>query len=311
MDRGWHSGAGELTDDLFTDWKAEGSERPVGVRGSDFGGGLEEVAAAEDVADVDPEDEVTVVGVAELVFELGDPSVGVDLDGVVELEAVDEEGDPGEGLEVDGAWHLGSAAVDGVEHDGHGLGVEAFGKGEVDAAVGLGARVGVGVVQLVLENARRENDVLRGCLDAQARGRFDGGGRWAVGVGDGFDPRRKGLGARGDDEEDVGFVTGDVVDGEQVGKGRAHDSHLDRVHPGCPIDGEGRGGTKVEEREGRRAFFLTATSRGRPRIEVKVLVSSELCRDCVRGRPHHAIIALFPLGAFLAPRCGRVNWGQR
>ena len=142
------------------------------MRHRNLGDGLEHLGPPEHMAHVQPQHQIPIVGLGDAVLQLRDPPVGVHFDGVEQLQLIDKQGDLGEGVEIHLARHLGSPAVNGVEHDAYRFGAEPSGQTEMNAAVGLGAVLGAagGVLQLVAKHARRERQVLGGGLDAQSRG---------------------------------------------------------------------------------------------------------------------------------------------
>jgi hypothetical protein len=138
------------------------------VCGGCFGDGFEDVGLAEDVADVDPEDEVLVVGIGDAVGQIGDPPFRIDLDGIKQLEAVDQEGNLCQGFEVNGPRNFGSPVVDCVHDDGHGVCVESACQLEVNPAIGLPYRVGAGELQFGMKHAGCEREVPRRDFHSQA-----------------------------------------------------------------------------------------------------------------------------------------------
>jgi hypothetical protein len=138
------------------------------VCGCRLGDGFENVGLAEDVADVDPEDEVFVVGVGDAVGQIGDPPFRIDLDGIKQLEAVNQQGNLGEGFEIDGPRNFGTPVVDCVHDDSHGVCVESARQLEVNPAIGLPYSIGAGELQFGMEHARCQREVPRRDFYSQA-----------------------------------------------------------------------------------------------------------------------------------------------
>ena len=141
-------------------------DRAVGLGCRGLGDGPEDVGVPEDVADVEPEDEVAVVRVWEVTLQFGDPSFGVHVNSIKQLEAVDEDGDLRVGLEIHGPRHLGPAGVDGVQDDADGLGVESLAELDMNPAISLPGGFAAGELQLVPEHTGGEREVPGGDLDA-------------------------------------------------------------------------------------------------------------------------------------------------
>ncbi|KAL2258660.1 hypothetical protein VTK26DRAFT_7960 [Humicola hyalothermophila] len=130
--------------------------------------GLEETCTAEDVADVDPGDELLGVSVRDGGLVCRDPPVGVNLNGIQQLKAVDKECNLREGLDIDRSRHTGTPAVDGIHDDGNRGRVESLSQLQVHTAIRLFCEPRSAGLEYIPEHARCERKVFRRHLDAEA-----------------------------------------------------------------------------------------------------------------------------------------------
>ena len=122
--------------------------------------GLEYLGSSEHMADVDPQHQIPIVRLAELVFQLRDPPIRIYLDSIIQLETIDEMRDLSERLELDGAWYFGTPTMDGVQHNRYGFRIEALSKREMNAPVGLGTiALRIGMLDPISKDTGREGEM--------------------------------------------------------------------------------------------------------------------------------------------------------